>query len=254
MSFTVIIPARLASTRLPNKPLADINGKPMIVRVAEQAKLADAGRVICAVDDESILEVCKKFGIEACLTRKDHVCGTDRLCEAATLCGIPDDEIIVNVQGDEPLIPPSVIREVANLLKTHKDCTMGTAAIPIDNAEEFFNPNVVKVVCDKNGKALTFSRAPIPWDRDTFAKDRSALPADLGALRHIGIYSYRCHFLKAYPQLPKSNLEAKESLEQLRALWNGYEIAVKVFEESIPPGVDTPEDLERVRTFLTQSN
>lgn len=198
MSFTVIIPARLASTRLPNKPIADICGKPMIVRVAEQALKSGASRVICAVDDELILKACEANGIEACLTRKDHACGTDRLCEAAELCKISDDEIIVNVQGDEPLIPPKVIKNVAELLMNRSDCSMGTAAIRIHSAEEFFNPNVVKVVTDKNGSALYFSRAPIPWDRDGFAKDRSALPKHLG-LRHVGIYSYRCAFLKAIP-------------------------------------------------------
>ena len=171
MSFTVIIPARLASTRLPNKPIADICGKPMIVRVAEQALKSGASRVICAVDDELILKACEANGIEACLTRKDHACGTDRLCEAAELCKISDDEIIVNVQGDEPLIPPKVIKNVAELLMNRSDCSMGTAAIRIHSAEEFFNPNVVKVVTDKNGSALYFSRAPIPWDRDGFAKD-----------------------------------------------------------------------------------
>ena len=228
MSFTVIIPARLASTRLPNKPIADICGKPMIVRVAEQALKSGASRVICAVDDELILKACEANGIEACLTRKDHACGTDRLCEAAEVCKIPDDEIIVNVQGDEPLIPPKVIKNVAELLMNRSDCSMGTAAIRIHSAEEFFNPNVVKVVTDKNG---------------------SALPRDLG-LRHVGIYSYRCAFLKAYPQLPKSDLESWESLEQLRALYNGYKIAVDIFEEEIPPGVDTLADLEAVRAYL----
>ena len=183
--------------------------------------------MICAVDDELILKACEANGIEACLTRKDHACGTDRLCEAAEVCKIPDDEIIVNVQGDEPLIPPKVIKNVAELLMNRSDCSMGTAAIRIHSAEEFFNPNVVKVVADKNGSALYFSRAPIPWDRDGFAKDRNALPRDLG-LRHVGIYSYRCAFLKAYPQLPKSDLESWESLEQLRALYNGYKIAVDI--------------------------
>lgn len=249
MSFTVIIPARLASTRLPNKPIADICGKPMIVRVAEQALKSGASRVICAVDDELILKACEANGIEACLTRKDHACGTDRLCEAAELCKISDDEIIVNVQGDEPLIPPKVIKNVAELLMNRSDCSMGTAAIRIHSAEEFFNPNVVKVVTDKNGSALYFSRAPIPWDRDGFAKDRSALPKHLG-LRHVGIYSYRCAFLKVYPELPKSDLERWESLEQLRALYNGYKIAVDTFEEEIPPGVDTLADLEAVRAYL----
>lgn len=252
MNFTVIIPARLASTRLPNKPLADINGKPMIVRVAEQAKLSGASRIICAVDDESILEVCKNHGLEACLTSKNHTCGTDRLCEATLLCNIPDQEIIVNVQGDEPLIPPTVIEQVAQLLVTHQDCEMGTAAISIQDAAEFFNPNVVKLVCDKHNRAITFSRAPIPWARDAFNQDREHLPEGINALRHVGIYSYRCDFLKNYPSMEKSPLEGIESLEQLRALWNGHKIAVQTFTETIPPGVDTPEDLERVRAFLAE--
>lgn len=251
MSFTVIIPARLASTRLPNKPLADICGKPMIVRVAEQAAKSGASRVICAVDDEKISEACTGYGIEACLTRKDHACGTDRLCEAVEKCGIPDDEIIVNVQGDEPLIPPKVIKNVAELLLDNADSQMGTASIRIHDSKEFFNPNVVKVVTDKNGNALYFSRAPIPWDRDKFAKDTTSLPDGLG-LRHVGIYSYRCGFLKSYPTLPRSDLEKWESLEQLRALFNGYKIAVSIFEEEIPAGVDTLQDLEAVRDYLSK--
>ena len=256
MKFTVIIPARLQSTRLPRKPLADIHGIPMIVRVAQQAVKSGASRVICAVDDDQISEICEKFGFEACLTRKDHECGTDRICETAIKSSIPDDEIIVNVQGDEPLIPPEIIRETARLLETQKECPMGTAAIRIGSAEEFFNPNAVKVILDKQNRALYFSRAPIPWARDSFSKDKTVLPEGLG-LRHVGIYSYRCNFLKKYPQLPKSPLEQFESLEQLRALWNGYPIAVAIYEKEIPPGVDTAEDLEAVRKYIschTQQN
>lgn len=217
MSFTVVIPARLASTRLPNKPLADIAGLPMIVRVAQQALKSGASKVICAVDDEKIYDACRAHSIEAVLTRKDHSCGTDRLCEAVTLCKVPDNEIVVNVQGDEPLIPPAIISRVANLLEKQTDCVMGTAAIPISSVEEFFNPNVVKVSLDKFNRALTFSRAPIPWARDEFAKSKDTIPAHL-ALRHVGIYSYRCDFLKSYPSLERSELESYESLEQLRAL------------------------------------
>lgn len=248
MSFTVIIPARLKSTRLPNKPLADICGVPMIVRVARQALKSGASRVICAVDDESILQCCQKFGVQAVLTRKDHACGTDRICEAAEKSGIPDNEIIVNVQGDEPLIPPNIISAAADLLVNDAQSVMGTAAIRIKSSEEFFNPNVVKLILDKNNRAIYFSRAPIPWARDEFARKQEVLPQDLG-LRHVGIYSYRCGFLKNYPTLPKSPLEAFESLEQLRAIWNDYKIAVSVFNDEIPPGVDTAEDLERVRAF-----
>lgn len=252
MKFTVIIPARLSSTRLPNKPLADICGLPMIVRVAQQAQKSGASRVICAVDDPLIVQACEKYGLEACLTRKDHACGTDRLCEAAKLCQIKDDEIVVNVQGDEPLIPPKIISSVAALLVHNTQCVMGTAAIKISSSEEFFNPNVVKVTLNKIGEALSFSRAPIPWARDLFKQSKTQIPSDL-ALRHIGIYSYRCSFLKSYPSLPKSSLESYESLEQLRALWSGFKIAVEVFNEDIPPGVDTAEDLERVRKVLEQA-
>lgn len=250
MNFTVIIPARLSSTRLPNKPLADIAGVPMIVRVAQQAQKSGATRVICAVDDIQISQACEKYGVETCLTRKDHSCGTDRLCEAADKCKIHEDEIVVNVQGDEPLIPPKIISSVADLLNNNPQCVMGTASIRILSSEEFFNPNVVKVTLNKNGEALSFSRAPMPWARDLFKTSKEQIPADL-ALRHVGIYSYRCSFLKSYPSLERSPLETYESLEQLRALWNGYKIAVQVFDESIPPGVDTPEDLERVRKVFT---
>lgn len=251
MNFTVIIPARLSSTRLPNKPLADIAGLPMIIRVALQAEKSGASRVICAVDDPLIINACDKYGIESCLTRKDHSCGTDRLCEAVQKCGIKDDEIVVNVQGDEPLIPPSIITSVADLLSANTQCVMGTAAVKIKTSEDFFNPNVVKVILNKKNEALSFSRAPMPWARDLFKRGKDEIPSDL-ALRHIGIYSYRCAFLKTYPKLPKSALELYESLEQLRALWNGFKIAVQVFDEMIPPGVDTTEDLERVRkTFAS---
>jgi 3-deoxy-manno-octulosonate cytidylyltransferase (CMP-KDO synthetase) len=248
--FTVIIPARLASTRLPNKPIADIEGVPMIVRVARQAALSGARRVICAVDSPVIAEACQAFGVEAVLTSQNHSCGTDRLCEAAVLAGLPEDEIVVNVQGDEPLIPPKIISSVAELLVKHPDCSMGTAALPISDVKEFANPNVVKVVCDKQGKALLFSRAPIPWARDNFNKEVWEFPSGFTGLRHVGIYSYTCSFLKKYANLPSCRLETTESLEQLRALWNGYSIAVEVFAEDIPAGVDTIEDLERVRAFL----
>lgn len=253
MSFTVIIPGRLSSSRLPNKPIADILGIPMIVRVAMQAKKSGASRVICAVDDKKILDACHAYDCEAVLTDKNHSCGTDRICEAVNLCHIPDDEIIVNVQGDEPLIPPALITKVADLLLKDDDLQMGTAAIPIKVAKEFFNPNVVKVITDRFGKAITFSRAPVPWARDSFAETQSVLPPDFTGLRHVGIYSYRCGFLKSYPKLPASPLEEIEKLEQLRALWNGYKIGVEIFNEAIPPGVDTKEDLEHVRSFLSRT-
>jgi len=253
MSFTVIIPGRLSSSRLPNKPIADILGIPMIVRVAMQAKKSGASRIICAVDDKKILDACHSYDFEAVLTDKNHSCGTDRICEAVNLCHIPDEEIIVNVQGDEPLIPPTLISKVADLLIKDETLQMGTAATPIKEAKEFFNPNVVKVVPDRFGRAITFSRAPIPWARDSFAETQSVLPSDLTALRHVGIYSYRCNFLKSYPKLPASPLEDIEKLEQLRALWNGYKIGVEIFDEAIPPGVDTKEDLEHVRNFLSHA-
>lgn len=251
MSFTIIIPARLASTRLPNKPMALIEGVPMIVRVAQQAKNSNASRVIVACDDISVQKACEEYGIEAQLTSQNCACGTDRLSEVISRLNLPDNEIIVNVQGDEPLIPVDIINLVADILKEDPDLAMGTAAIRIKDAEEFFNPNVVKVELNKKGEALTFSRAPIPWDRDLFAKTKEKIPEDLG-LRHVGIYSYRASFLKLYPQLSKSPLETFESLEQLRALWHGFKIGVKIFTREIPPGVDTPEDLERVRRFFAK--
>lgn len=251
MSFTVIIPARLASTRLPNKPLALIDGVPMIVKVAQQAAKSGASRVIVACDDQAVQKVCQDHGIEAQLTSKDCACGTDRLSEVVSQINLNDDEIIVNVQGDEPLIPVDIIDLVAEILKNDSDLAMGTAAIRIRNAEEFFNPNVVKVELNKKNEALTFSRAPLPWDRDLFAKSKDSIPDDLG-LRHVGIYSYRASFLKLYPKLSKSPLETFESLEQLRALWHGYKIGVKIFDKEIPPGVDTLEDLERVRNFFAK--
>lgn len=248
MSFTVIIPARLGSTRLPNKPLALIEGVPMVVCVARQALKSGASRVIVACDDEKILSACKNFGIEAVLTRKDHACGTDRLCEVAEKADIPDEEVIVNVQGDEPLIDPNLIAAVAELLILKPECAMGTAASRIKTAEEFLNPNVVKVVLNSDEEALYFSRAPIPWDRDGMAKDKNSFDSEL-SLRHIGIYSYRCDFLKIYPTLERPKLETAESLEQLRAIWNGFSIAVRIFEGTLLPGVDTAEDLEAVRAY-----
>ena len=249
MSFTVIIPARLASTRLPNKPLALIDGIPMIVRVAQQAAKSAASRVIVACDDPTVQKACEEHGIEAQLTSKDCACGTDRLSEVVNKLTLDENEIIVNVQGDEPLIPVDIINLVAEILKKDSGLAMGTAAIRIRDAEEFFNPNVVNVELNKRNEALIFSRAPIPWNRDLFAKSKESIPEDLG-LRHVGIYSYRASFLKQYPHLSKSPLETFESLEQLRALWHGYKIGVEIFNREIPPGVDTFEDLERVRLYF----
>ena len=249
MGFTVLIPARLASTRLPNKPLADIAGRPMIVRVAERARRSSAQRVVVAADDRSIVEACLAHGVEAVMTRADHPSGTDRLAEASVLLGLHDDEVVVNVQGDEPLIEPALIDAVAALLRSGVAAPMGTAAHPIAAVAEFTNPNIVKVVTDASGLALMFSRAPLPWWRDGFVAGIHALP-DPAPLRHVGIYSYRCSFLRAFPALDQAPLERIEALEQLRALWHGHRIAVHVSQSAPAPGVDTPDDLERVRRLF----
>ncbi len=248
--FVVIIPARLASTRLPRKPLADVAGLPLVVRVARRAAASGAARVIVAADSEEIEQACTAHGVQALLTSPAHATGTDRLAEAARRLALPDDAIVVNVQGDEPLIPPKVIDDVAALLDGRPDCRIATAAHPLTDAAEFFSPNVVKVVTDARGRALLFSRAPIPWSRDAFARARDQLPGGLPALRHVGLYAYRAGFLRAYPQLPPAPLEMHESLEQLRALWHGHAIAVLRLDTALPPGVDTPEDLEHVRALI----
>ena len=254
MAFTVLIPARLASTRLPDKPLADIAGKPMVVRVAERARLSGAARVVVAADSPAILEACARHGVEALLTRRDHPSGSDRLAEACTLLGLPDDALVVNVQGDEPLIDPALIDAVAHLLARHPEAAMSTAAHPIADAAEFANPNVVKVVTDAQGLALYFSRAPIPWWRDGSAASpgQPALPNHPKPLRHVGIYGYRAGFLRQFPQLPPAPVEGCESLEQLRAMWHGHRIAVHITDHAPGPGVDTPEDLARVRAVFAQ--
>lgn len=252
MTFTVVIPARLASTRLPNKPLADIGGAPMVVRVAQQALKSRARRVVVAADSPRIIEKCEAFGIAAVLTRPDHASGSDRLAEACDLLGLADDDVVVNVQGDEPLIDPALIDAVAGQLGARPDCAMSTAAHSINALAEFMNPNVVKVVLDARGTALYFSRSPIPAARDSAGMAwwhaANALPAPL---RHIGVYAYRGSFLRIYPALPPSPLEQLESLEQLRALWHGYRIAVHVTKQAPGPGVDTPEDLERARALFS---
>lgn len=245
--FVVIIPARLASTRLPRKPLADIGGAPMVVRVAQKAAASGARRVVVAGDHEEIVATCRVHGVECLLTSAAHQTGTDRIAEAAAVLGLGPADIVVNAQGDEPLIPSQVIAQVADALTTHEDCAIATAACPLLDADEFFNPNIVKVVVDRHGRALYFSRAPIPWARDAFAVDRSQLPAKLSARRHIGLYAYRTSFLLAYPQLARDSLEELESLEQLRALSHGYRIAVEDLASPLPPGVDTPSDLELAR-------
>ena len=253
MSFTVIIPARMHSTRLPRKPLLDIAGKPMVVRAAERALASGASRVAVATDHEDIVRACEDHGITAVMTSADHPTGTDRLSEAARLLGLEPDEIVVNVQGDEPLIPPAVIDAVAEALKKAPDCAMSTAAHPIDSLESFLNPNVVKVEIDAKHRAMTFSRAPIPWPRDAFKDGAKTLPADLTALHHIGIYAYRASFLADFPKLSRAPIEAQESLEQLRAMWHGYGITVLTLPENLPAGVDTAEDLERVRKVWSEN-
>ena len=250
MSFTVLIPARMASSRLPDKPLADIAGLPMVVRVAQRAKLSAASRVVVAADDARIVTACQTHGIDAVLTRTDHPSGSDRLAEACDLLGLQDIDLVVNVQGDEPLIDPASIDAAAELLQSRNDCSMSTLAHAIDNVADFANPNVVKVVLDAHGDALLFSRAPLPWHRDAFARDRTMMPKDYVALRHVGIYAYRQSFLQLYPSLPPSPIESIEALEQLRVLWNGHRIAVHVVDEAPAAGVDTPEDLERVRRLF----
>lgn len=250
IDFTVVIPARFASSRLPGKPLQDIAGKPMIRHVWEQAGRSGASRVVVATDDPRIVEVCRAFGAEVLLTRVEHNSGTDRLAEVATQLGLASDAIVVNVQGDEPLIPPSIIDQVAGNLAAHPEAGIATLAEPIEDVASLFNPNVVKVVMDHDGLALTFSRAPLPWARDAFAQSKESLPAGVPYRRHIGIYAYRAGFLHDFVSWGPCWLENTESLEQLRALWHGVRIHVADALEAPPAGVDTPEDLERVRRLL----
>lgn len=249
-SYTVVIPARYASSRLPGKPLQDIAGKPMIQHVWEQASRSAAQRVVVATDDERILSACCAFGAEAVLTRVEHNSGTDRLAEVAGLLGLDAEAIVVNVQGDEPLIPPAVIDQVAANLAAHPEAAIATLAEPITDAATLFNPNAVKVLADVNGLALTFSRAPLPWARDAFAQNREALPQGVPYRRHIGIYAYRAGFLANFVAWGPCWLENTECLEQLRALWHGRRIHVADAIEAPPAGVDTLEDLERVRRLL----
>jgi len=247
MSFVVIIPARYASTRLPGKPLVDINGKPMVVHVLERARESGAARIIVATDHDEVAKAVQAAGGEVCMTRADHQSGTERLAEVVEKCGFSDDTVIVNVQGDEPMIPPAIIRQVAENLAA-RDVGMATLAAPIHSAEEAFNPNAVKVVLDAEGYALYFSRATIPWDRDRFAVSRDTIGDTL--LRHLGIYGYRAGFIRRYVNWQASPLENIEMLEQLRVLWYGEKIHVAVAAEIPGTGVDTPEDLQRVRAEM----
>lgn len=249
MPFTVLIPARLASTRLPNKPLADIAGVPMVVRVAQRVLSMHtstiAPRVVVAADSGAIVKACLAYGVEVVLTRVDHPSGSDRLAEACDMLALPDDAIVVNVQGDEPLIDTALVAAVAELLKIQPLAHISTAAHAIESVADFHNPNLVKVVLDAQNLALYFSRAPIAYPRDTPA----ALP-NPAPLRHIGIYGYRVGFLRQFPRLAQAPIERIESLEQLRAMWHGYRIAVHVTDHAPGPGVDTPEDLEKVRRLF----
>lgn len=247
LSFTALIPARLASTRLPDKPLADIAGVPMVVRVAQRAALSRASRVVVAADDARIVSACLAHGVQAVLTRTDHASGSDRLAEACVLLGLDGDDLVVNVQGDEPLIEPELVDDTAAVLATRTDCVMSTAAHAITDAADFANPNIVKVVLDAAGRALYFSRASMPHWRD--APSPGALPQPAPALRHIGLYAYRAGFLRRFPGLAPAPVEQTEALEQLRVLWHGERIAVHVSQHAPGIGVDTPEDLARVRAL-----
>jgi len=250
-SFVVVIPARFASTRLPGKPLADIAGKPMVVRVAERAIESGAREVWIATDHPGVEAAAREHGFQAVVTRPDHPSGTDRIAEVADARGWSDDTIVVNVQGDEPRIAPSLIRDMAELLATDPAAAIATACHPIERDEDLFDPNVVKVVTDRAGHALYFSRATIPYARDWFRESRT-MPPGLPVFRHIGIYAYRRAFLRAYASLEPAPIERYEALEQLRALWHGHRIAVGMTAHAPEAGVDTPEDLERVRALFAQ--
>jgi 3-deoxy-manno-octulosonate cytidylyltransferase (CMP-KDO synthetase) len=268
MQFRVVIPARYASSRLPGKPLADIDGKPMVLHVLERALEAGAQSVVVATDDARVQQVVEASGQQAIMTSPDHTSGTERLVEVVETLGWNDDTVVVNVQGDEPLIDPGLIREAALQLAMHENAVMATLAHPIHDLADFTSPNVVKVVADEAGYALYFSRAPIPWPRDAFAQQagmphegtptfnglqlmKDRLPHGFQPLRHIGLYAYRAAFLRTYATLTPSPLERFEMLEQLRVLWHGYRISLGVTPIVPAPGVDTPEDLERVRAILS---
>jgi 3-deoxy-manno-octulosonate cytidylyltransferase (CMP-KDO synthetase) len=252
VNFYVVIPARYASTRLPGKPLAEIDGVPMIVRVAQQASRSGASEVVVATDDARIVDVVAQAGFAAELTRDDHPSGSDRVMEVASLRGWLSDDIIINVQGDEPLIPPAVIKQVAASLNADASLAAATLCEPISQRDQVFDANSVKVVCRDDGRALYFSRAPVPYARDSFTDGAAALPDTGQWWRHIGIYAYRLWALENFVALPPGRLEQLESLEQLRLLENGMEIRVDEACQPVPGGVDTPEDLRRVRELITQ--
>ena len=251
MGFKVVVPSRYASTRLPAKPLLDLGGKPMVARVVERAVRSGAEEVWVATDNAAVFAASEQHGLSVLMTRADHPTGTDRLAEVVELRNWDDDVIVVNVQGDEPLIDPELIAQTACQL-AESGADIATVAHPIDSATDFFNPNIVKVVCKSNGDAMYFSRAPIPYARDHFARDggRESLPTSLAAYRHIGLYAYRARFLKAYARLAPSVIEGFEALEQLRALWHGYRISVVISDHMPMPGVDTPEDAARMQEWF----
>lgn len=249
-AFKAVIPARYASTRLPGKPLADIAGLPMVVHVARRAQESGAGEVVVATDDARVSQAVAAHGLAVEMTDPAHPSGTDRIAEVALRRGWPDDTVVVNVQGDEPLIDPALISGVAGLLR-RGDADVATAAHPLHDVAQFMDPNVVKVVCDERSHALAFSRAPIPWPRDDFIRDRSVLPEGLPALRHIGIYAYTVRYLRQHGSLAVTALERFECLEQLRALGWGFRISVHIVGQAPVPGVDTEADLQRIRALLT---
>ena len=248
--FRVVIPARYASTRLPGKPLADIGGCPMIEHVWRRAAESGAEQIVVATDDARVEAAASRFGADVCLTRSDHQSGTDRIAEVADRYAWPDAAIVVNLQGDEPTMPPGLLRQVAGLLASHPGASIATLAVTIRDREELFDPNVVKVVTARQGHALYFSRAPIPWHRGSFPSREGELPAGAAFWRHLGIYAYRVGFLRRFVTWPAAGMEECEALEQLRALWQGERIQVALADEAPAGGVDTPEDLERVRGLL----
>ena len=253
MSFIVVIPARYASTRFPGKPLIDLHGKPMVVRVAERAARSSAAQVLVATDDARIAAACDQWSVPYAMTRNDHPTGTDRLSEVAINLSLSDDEIVVNVQGDEPLIPAHVIDQVAALLKAKPDASIATLCHPIHDVADVANPNVVKCVISETGEALYFSRAPIPYARDAWKEGIDAVPEAMPIYRHIGLYAYRASFLRRFPQLSVPAIERYEALEQLRALAHGFRVAVAVVQDALPPGIDTPEDYERLKSSYSVS-
>jgi len=242
-----VIPARYASTRFPGKPLIDLQGKPMVVRVAERAARSTAARVVVATDDQRIANACARAGVSFAMTRSDHATGTDRLSEVVTQLGLPDDAVVVNVQGDEPLLPAAVIDQVATLLQQQTGAAMATFCHPIHDVADAINPNVVKCVLNQVNDAIYFSRAPIPFARDAWSAGVNAMPQDIPMYRHIGLYAYRVSFLRIFPTLAIPAVERFEALEQLRAIAHGYRIAVAVVDAPLPPGIDTPEDYQRLR-------